>query len=220
MGSQIESQIYDYQRDSSGAVVNYGNWLGSEGGTAVGGRYYSGTIQSNVTWQTSDHLIGILGPLTVASNIVLTVQPGVEIQVLGNYQLDIAGALRALGQSTNPIVFTSGQLSPAPGDWQGLKFSGSGASSGILSNTVVEYAQNGIWCLNASPAIVNSHIQRQSDSGYYLDTSSPTILSNLIELNVTGVYCYQSASPLIQGNTVVLNSNMEFTCRVRRQVRI
>jgi parallel beta-helix repeat protein len=204
----IAARIWDYaDRASDSPFVDYGNWLGAQGGTPAAGRFVTGAIANNTVWRAADSPIGVIGLVTVLSNVVLSVDPGVQIKAFGNYQLNVVGTLQALGQPTNQIVFSSGQPLPIAGDWQGIKFVGSGANSSVLSNVVVEYAQTGVWCQNASPTIVNSHIQRQSTSGIYLDTSSPTIASNLIEFNATGIYCYQSSSPLIQANTIVLNRN-------------
>jgi parallel beta-helix repeat protein len=203
----IPPTIYDYQDSSTSPWVDWGNWVGSDGGSATSGRSVLGTIASNTVWRAADSPIGVIGSVVIPSNVVVSVEAGTQIKAFGNYQLSVAGTLSALGQPTNQIVFGSGQIPPKAGDWQGIKFTGSGANASVLSNVVVEYAQTGILCSASASAIVNSHIQRQSGSGIHLDTSSPTISSNLIEFNATGIFCYQSSSPLIQGNTVALNSN-------------
>src|SRR6202041_2228173 len=72
-GTVIAGLIYDYAQNSSySPVVDYGNWQGSQGGTAVSGTYVGGQIVSNTVWHTSDSPIGVIAPLQVVSNAVLT----------------------------------------------------------------------------------------------------------------------------------------------------
>src|SRR5207249_3092959 len=118
---QIAARIYDYTDEPTyGPVVDFGNWQGSSGGAAVAGKYVSGPISSNTTWQTSDGLVGVIGSLVVASNTALTIQPGVRVEFYGNLGLRVDGSLQALGTSNQPISFTSGDSFPLPGDWQGI----------------------------------------------------------------------------------------------------
>lgn len=67
------------------------------------------------------------------------------------------GALRALGTAERPIVLTSAEASPAPGDWQGLWFGGVPSAQNKLDHVVVEYAGANCGCSMATcSAIGNS----------------------------------------------------------------
>ena len=89
----------------------------------------------------------------------------------------------------------------------GIKFLDSSVDSAcVVSNAVVEYAQTGVHCENASPTITGCHVRRNT-TGVFLDTASPAVANNLIEYNTTGLYCYQNSSPVIRSNTITLNSS-------------
>src|SRR5262249_46287339 len=73
------------------------------------------------------------GPVTT---VTLTIKPGVTFKfpklpgpqpgarvsfgTNGNPPNNLVGVLNAVGTAAKPIVFTSGETSPAPGDWVGL----------------------------------------------------------------------------------------------------
>ncbi len=70
----------------------------------------------------------------------------------GNAPNNVVGVLIALGTAADPIVFTSGEAAPAPGDWVGLWLdTGTGSQ---LDHVVIEYAgaDSGIASANCKPA--------------------------------------------------------------------
>ncbi len=70
----------------------------------------------------------------------LTVAPGTEVRVAaaGYLLVDDNGTLEATGTPAQPIVFTSASQSPAPGDWQCIRF-GSGSSASQIRHATLEY---------------------------------------------------------------------------------
>jgi parallel beta-helix repeat protein len=203
----IRANIYDYnQNPSTSPVFNYGNWLLSATGPAVGGTPVEGPLTGNVVWHTSDSPIVVLGKVLVTSNASLTIQPGVQVLVDGANTVQVDGAIQALGQPAGRVVFTSGRLIPHKSDWTGLVFTpASTNASCLLSNVVIEYADIALNCSGTSPQVTSSQLRRNR-VGIYLDTSSPVVRSNLIELNDTGMTCYQLSSPTFVGNTVTFNN--------------
>lgn len=204
----IVGLIYDYANNVGiSPVVNFANWLNGPGGTPAAGTCVAGRLTGASVWGPGDSPVGLIGPLLVASNSSLTIQPGVQVLAYGNFAIDVDGTLQALGQGTNPVVFSSGKASPLPGDWQGLQFNaGSSNNPCILSNAVVSYAQAGVTCSSASPTIVNSTIQFCSAQGIYLTASAPLIQGCAIQQNNSyGIYCSDASSPLVLGNQVVSN---------------
>ncbi len=65
----------------------------------------------------------------------LTLEPGVELQFNTGARLRVYGTLIADGEELNPIVFTSSQAVPAPGDWERILFDGADAG------TILDYCQ-------------------------------------------------------------------------------
>jgi parallel beta-helix repeat protein len=206
----IVALIYDYANSTTySPVVNFANWLNGPGGTATPGSCVAGQLGGSSVWGPNDSPVGLIGPLLVASNASLTIQPGVQVLAYGNFLAQVDGTLQALGQSTNPVVFSSGKAAPSRGDWGGLQFNpGSSNNPCVLSNVVISYAQEGVTCSSASPAIVSSTIQFCSGQGINLTRSSPLIQGCVVQQNNSyGIYCYDASSPLIQGNQVLSNSS-------------
>jgi hypothetical protein len=78
----------------------------------------------------------------------LTVEAGVELRFTQAKTLEVydgRSALVAVGTSGRPVVFTSAQATPAPGDWTGLRFGGLNAKD-KLENVRVLYAGGDCQC--------------------------------------------------------------------------
>ena len=100
------------------------------------------TLDASIDYQ-------LTGVLSVKSGATLTIPAGTTIRAIGGttgfYQYVIVepgGKIMAVGTPSNPITFTSGAASPAPGDWGGLILNGyapiSGATSGTTGTTEVD----------------------------------------------------------------------------------
>jgi hypothetical protein len=80
----------------------------------------------------------------------LTIEPGVTVRFQKNGYFEVeqfssstaaaSGALVAQGTAAQPIVFTSAEAMPAPGDWIGLSFGSIPAASDALDHVTVAYA--------------------------------------------------------------------------------
>ena len=109
--------------------------------------------------------IGPVGPATTA--VTLTLQPGVIFRfprlgaqpgmrmtfgTNGSAPNNLVGVLNAVGTAARPIVFTSGEANPAPGDWVGIWLNTANGSR--LDHVEISYAGgvNGIQSNNCRPA--------------------------------------------------------------------
>jgi hypothetical protein len=86
---------------------------------------------------------------TAGGLAVLTIEPGVEMRFQPDsvFVIDRAddggpatGALVAMGTEDEPIVLTSAQDAPAPGDWLGIYFGGTLAPIDRMDHVQIEYA--------------------------------------------------------------------------------
>ena len=102
-GRSISKMGTDY---SGGIVGGDGNILASEdsGGTWT---RQNGIIDTDTT--LSDSPINVVGNVTVASGVTLTIEAGVEVKVDSGKGILVEGSLVALGTSSENIVFTSSQ---------------------------------------------------------------------------------------------------------------
>lgn len=107
----------------------------------------SGFISSNTNWTLAGSPYIITGNTILDSGFVLTIAPGVEVKFNTSKSLQINGALRAIGNSIDKIIFTSNQTTPAPGDWGYILFSDNSKdydytlfTGSVMEHCLVEYA--------------------------------------------------------------------------------
>ncbi len=83
-------------------------------------------ISTNTEWTAANSPYILEGSAYVDSGATLTVDAGVTVQLAGGHyaQLTINGTLDASGTSGNHVVFTSGQTTPAAGDWYDINVNG------------------------------------------------------------------------------------------------
>lgn len=147
---QYEIQVSFH--DSSGNVISQAV---QQVGVNNSAAWYAGTISSNETW-TNNKVNVVYGPVTVASGITLTIQPGAIVKFVQGENLQIvlqSGAtLNAAATQASPIVFTSfaddkaggdtngdgDKSTSTPGDWGGF-VAGSGASLSLSPYVQLRY---------------------------------------------------------------------------------
>ena len=165
----------------------------------------------NGIW-TTDYIYHVVGDISVGYGQTLRIKPGVRVEFMGYYIFNIYGQLIAAGTENDTILFTSGQTSCDPGDWNRIKFENSSADNSVISYTKIEYANYGIYCDSSSPSISNNTIINNNFHGIYCDhSSSPTISNNTISNNNSGIYFRDSSSPSISNNTI---SNNDYGIRL------
>jgi hypothetical protein len=107
----------------------------------------SADIIANTTWTPagSPYVVST-DTVAVRNGAKLTIQPGVEVRFQAGAQLQMrdGGQLEAIGTRTQPITFTSSNLStPDRGDWSSIRFDATGLT-GTIQYAVIEYAQVGV----------------------------------------------------------------------------
>ncbi len=88
---------------------------------------FQGNIFTNVSLQANT-IYKLTGPLTIQEGASLTIPAGTRIEATGGTSAYIVvaqgGKIYVNGTSTDPVVMTSANGSPAPGDWGGLVICG------------------------------------------------------------------------------------------------
>jgi hypothetical protein len=117
--------------------------VGASGASSALRTDICGKISEDATWTLSGSPYDVTCDTVLPPGVTLTIDPGVELRFSAGSGLVISGTLLAVGEPGRPITFTSGLATPAPGNWDGLRFV-SGSSGSHLAWCVVEYAAIGL----------------------------------------------------------------------------
>ncbi len=209
------------------------------------------TIAHDAVWENPGIPYKINGDIFISGQdgddevTVLTLEAGVRLNFSDLWSIyvgedenpDNAGALRALGQENEPVIFTSDQECPACGDWRGIYFAAhSDDSQSELRHCIIEYGgysdiENihcydsspylfhtesrygwgpGIKCTeNASPTLIDCNLNHNTHYGIYADVNSTPLMTggSIWENSSYGIYLQNGASVEIAGVTVRENGN-------------
>ena len=208
-----------------GEVLGTSTFAGSTPNSRL--HYLSETIAEDTTWSNPGFpLVAVSGDTIFADRqddpAVLTIEPGLQIRFRSGTRLEFGsgvfqGALIAVGTPSQPIVFTTDNLAPAPGQWEGISFrNASNDGISIVDNAIVEYAgaslSSNIYVEAAAPTIRNSVIRNSSVYGIYGPTTpaSPLVENNQFSGNANyDVYIASTSSAVLDGNT--FSSSVYFT---------
>lgn len=135
----------------------------------------------------------ISGNVTVAAGTTLTIQPGTEVRVLGNFSFVVNGNLQAIGTAVAPILFTSLPVNQvqARGQWQGIDFNDSSDDASIIRFATIEYAVDGVSWTNANAKLEEAMVRENSESALDIrgDASDPVLTDVEIYNNsVDGIF--------------------------------
>jgi len=106
------------------------------------------TLYRDTVW-SGDVLVD--GILTVAAGVTLEIRPGTTVRFtrfdsngdgIGEHEIFIQGVLHAAGTAEAPILLTSTEEVPAPGDWGAINMMASDVDN-LLAHCIVEYAYRG-----------------------------------------------------------------------------
>lgn len=138
-------------------------------------RVIGGVITEEVTW----HNLGVpyiadsFSITNDGTSASLTLQPGVVLKLNARATISVNanGSLKAEGTATEPVVITSANASPAPGDWNSIEVYSTATSNGLVfEHAIVEYGggdgYGALWLdVGASISITNSTIRRSAHVG-------------------------------------------------------
>lgn len=164
------------------------------------------TIASAISASSSGQTIEVLpashtirSNLTVPYGRTLVVDPGVDINVSGDYKLLINGTLEANGTANNDIRFTA-----FGGDWYGIEFNASYGNE--ITYCTISNAEYGIHIINSDVDVTWNHINSNVNGIFYNNSYSyftPVLEYNIIQQNTNGVKCYGYSDPEFNEHNVI-----------------
>lgn len=103
----------------------------------------SGTISNDTIW--SSDTVMVIGDITIAEGVRLTITPGVLVQLQDYYKINVVGSLHAIGSEADSITFTVADSSgfyannnSIDGAWDGIQIIG---GAGNLDTTIFNYCR-------------------------------------------------------------------------------
>lgn len=156
----------------------------------------------------------LVADLQVPAGIVLTIEPGttIYIQPSDSTKIDpeflsreteilIRGSLQAIGTAVLPITFRPVTADPSAILWSGLQLVN--AEQIQLTHVVVEQAEAGVLCLNASPQIRSLQVLRSRYGMLLQQQSAPQITDSLFANGEAGLFCWDQSTPQVRNSRVV-----------------
>ena len=193
--------------------------IGIVGVSASGPTYVSGIISSNTTWTAAGSPYIVTGNILVKEGVTLTIEPGVVVKFDLGKAMQIDGELIARGTEAEPIIFTSNQFEPAPGDWVNILFtdtsvdavfdeSGNYISGCILQYCTVEYGGGSdtpaLKIISSSLFIDQCTITQNAYTGISVDYGSLKITNSIISNNSGD----DGGGIRIEYGTVIISNNI------------
>ena len=170
-----------------------------------------------VPYELVSSIVYFAGTPTQAA--VLTIDPGTTIMGATSTRLQIGyssslGGLLAVGTPAEPIIFTTADPAPAPGQWNGVYFDNATVDAiSVLAHCVVEYAgqsvTGNIYVSNSSPVIRNCTVRHGLSNGIGIASASPTIeFNDIVDNTLYGVnVLYSSSAPQVHHNNLTGNTS-------------
>ena len=163
------------------------------------------TIFEDTVWN-GDILID--GILTVAAGATLEIRPGSRVRFtrfdsngdgVGEHEIFSQGTIRVLGTEDEPVLFTSAEETPRPGDWGAVNMMVS-EEENLLQHSIVEYGYRGFHA-HFSRARLQSSTFRKNMRGAQFQESQVVIDSCRFLDNNNGVQ-FRDSKVVLHGSSI------------------
>jgi len=161
------------------------------------------------TDQTWSGVVEIDGVVQFSAEAKLTILPGTVVRFvrtdsdgdgIGENEIYVQGVLHAVGTTAEPIVFTSAEENPAPGDWGAVNLMASENDKNRFENCVVEYAYRGFH-MHFSRATVKKCTLRDNYLALQCQDSTMDVSGCVIERN-RGAIVFKDSKLTIKDNII------------------
>jgi hypothetical protein len=108
------------------------------------------------TWSANNNPYQVVGDVTVPAGEILNIQPGVLVEITGDFYITAAGSIIAIGTEADSIRFVN-PGAPSFTFWNGIRLESTTATS-IFGYCYIEDAEYGINSIDSPFSVVNSHL--------------------------------------------------------------
>jgi hypothetical protein len=167
----------------------------------------TGNVSGN--WTNNNTYI-VNGDITIPTGQTLNIEKGTEIKFDGYYSLIVNGTLKAIGDETNIINFTSNKTNPTNKDWNQIRINSSSISSEIKYCLIdygheADYGDTGLINIGGDVVILNSKIKNSEGTGIkiVLNYAGDVLIDNCEISNCDyGIYNSGIGNILISNNKI------------------
>lgn len=202
-------------KDKEGLVSKQNSWsfsLNVSNTIVVGGN-----ILQNTIWNADT--MAVTSDITIHDNVLLQIAKGTVVQFQGYYKINVLGAISAIGEKNDSIVFCSNARDSY---WGGVRFNGNNSAMNdndstkfvncVFTNADAYFNQLGgaIYLMAYSKVLIDGCRISNTKTDYGAITcfsgSNPRIENNKITNTQggSGIYCNQS-NPRIVNNKILYN---------------
>lgn len=160
---------------------------------------------------TVDTLFRSLSPYIITSDVQLPrgkklmIEAGVEVDVMGRYQITVGGQIQALGTENNRVTFKSGIPNAGSGSWIGIIFYSNSAAGTEFNHTDIMHGRYGLYLNQSDVKLDNCVISNCDLFGIVCENFSNPIIENttFIDNALASVICAYNSSPKIYNSVFV-----------------
>ncbi|MFO8144320.1 MAG: right-handed parallel beta-helix repeat-containing protein, partial [Candidatus Syntrophosphaera sp.] len=161
------------------------------------------------TWNLAGSPYNVIGDITIPPGSDLLIQPGVQVVVMGDYQITAEGTLTATGTEADSIFFHNGQAIPEA-LWGGIRLENEAQMSNIQF-CYLEKAEIGVNSIN-SPCNISYNRFTLNEKAIQLygigdpDPATVQVDYNIVEYSIqNGILVTQNSNAVIQNNEIRYN---------------
>jgi hypothetical protein len=177
--------------------------------------YENETIIEDTTWSGT---VFVGGVLTVFEKATLTIKPGTVVMFkkidtmndgFGENEMYIQGEIVAEGTKEQPILFTSAEKGPKPGDWIAINMMVSEGKRNIFKNCILEYSTRGFHAHFSTMNLIDCEVRKNFLAIQFQD-STVNIKGCYVHDNNQGIQ-FRDAFATIE-DTRVINNEIGIRC--------
>lgn len=174
---------------------------------AAGLKVYQGeqTLFEDTIW-SGDILID--GILTVAAGTTLEIRPGSRVRFtrfdsngdgIGEHEIFSQGTIRVVGTEKQPVLFTSAEETPRPGDWGAINMMVS-ETDNLLQHCIVEYGYRGFHAHFSRARLLNSTFRKNMRGAQFQE--SQVVIDNCGFVDNNNGVQFRDSQVTLSGSTI------------------